>query len=71
MYKMMQATYEKGKLLLTEELGAQLEGQRLYVVIFKVNDHEHKKERFFDFVDKHSFSLPQTYQFNRDELYDR
>jgi hypothetical protein len=46
MYKMMQATYEKGKLLLTEELETQLEGQRLYVVIFKANDHEHKKERF-------------------------
>lgn len=70
MYKMMQATYEKGKLLLTEELGKQLEGQRLYVIVFKADELERKKERFFDFVDKHSFSLPESYRFNRDELYD-
>lgn len=71
MYRIMQATYEKGKLLLTEELENQLEGQRLYVIIFKANDLEHKKERFFDLVDRHSFSLPESYRFNRDELNER
>ncbi|MCT7967647.1 tetratricopeptide repeat protein [Laspinema sp. D1] len=30
-----------------------------------------KKQQFFDFVKQHSFNLPDDYQFNRDELYER
>lgn len=70
MVKVMQATYEKGKLVLSEELGSQLEGQVLNVIIFQVDEVKRRQERFLAFVDKHAFSLPETYQFNREELYD-
>ncbi|MCA9935536.1 MAG: hypothetical protein KC415_16485 [Anaerolineales bacterium] len=71
MVKVIQATYEKGKLLLTEELGAQLEGQVLNVIVFQADETKRRRERFLAFVDKHGFSLPDTYQFNREELYGR
>lgn len=32
---------------------------------------EAKKERFFDFVKKHSFTLPADYTFNREEIHER
>ncbi len=32
---------------------------------------EAKKERPFNFIDKHTFSIPKDYKFNREELYER
>lgn len=30
-----------------------------------------KKKRFFESVARHSFKLPATYKFNREEIYER
>ena len=30
-----------------------------------------RKETFFSMIKKHSFTLPSTYRFNREELYER
>ncbi len=30
-----------------------------------------KKERFFDFVEKHKFKLPKDYKFDREEAHER
>lgn len=71
MYTIAQATYRNGNLILNKKLGSEMEGRTLNVVIFEVNDVERKKEQFFEFVDKIAFPLPESYKFNRDEIYDR
>ena len=41
----------------------------VHVSDLDVNDK--KKKIFFEFIKKHSYSLPSDYKFNRDELYER
>jgi predicted DNA-binding antitoxin AbrB/MazE fold protein len=70
MYKIAQAVYQNGSLILSEKLSSELEGKSLKVIILDTDEIETKRERFFQLVDKHTFALPEDYQFNRDELYD-
>lgn len=71
MYKVLQATCENGNLVLSEKLGLELEGKQLKVILIPADAVESKKEQFFSLVEKHSFVLPEDYQFNREELHGR
>ncbi|MFQ4147020.1 antitoxin AF2212-like protein [Chlorogloeopsis sp. ULAP02] len=71
MYKVLQATYENGNLILKEKLSSDMEGKTLKVIIVETDELEAKKERFFNLVDSHSFALPENYHFDREELHGR
>jgi hypothetical protein len=71
MYKVVQAIYRDGQLFLSEKLSSTLEGKQLNIIVLDPDGLEQKKERFFDFVDKQTITLPRDYQFNRDALYER
>lgn len=47
-----------------------MEGKSLKVIVLEADDIETKRERFFQLVDKHHFTLPKDYRFDREELYD-
>ncbi|WP_107666669.1 hypothetical protein [Cyanothece sp. BG0011] len=68
MYKILEATYHQGNLILKDKLSESLEGKQIKIIILE--SCETKKENFLDKVNQHSFKLPQDYQFNREELYD-
>lgn len=71
MYKISQAIYRNGSLILSEKLSSDMEGKHLKVIILDTDEVEAKREQFFHLVDKHAFVLPEDYRFDRDELYDR
>jgi hypothetical protein len=71
MYKVLQATYKDGQLILNEKLSPTLEGKQLSVIVLDIDELEQKKERFFEFADNQTIILPEDYRFNRDELYER
>ena len=68
MYKILEATYHQGNLILKDKLSESLEGKQIKIIVLESS--EHQKESFLEKVDQHSFKLPQDYQFNREELYD-
>lgn len=68
MYRVLEATYHQGNLILQDKLTASLEGKQVKIIILE--SLEDQEEDFFDKVDQHSFKLPQEYHFNREELYD-
>lgn len=72
MNRFVEAICKNGELLLNEKLNSEFEGKKLKLIIMtdeKVQDQ--KKGNFFNFVDRHSFKLPDGYSFNREELYQR
>lgn len=71
MYKILKATCKDGHLVLEEKLSDEFEGKTLQVMVFENNELGVKKQQFFDSVKQHSFNLPDDYQFNRNELYDK
>jgi hypothetical protein len=71
MYKLRQATCNNGNLILDEKLSKEWEGKSFQVIVFETDEIAIKKKRFFDFVDHYSFTIPNDYQFNREELYER
>jgi predicted DNA-binding antitoxin AbrB/MazE fold protein len=80
MNKVLQATYHDGSLVLDEKLDATLEGKKLRIVVLEDTDElkgkdtqtlESRKQRFLEQLQQHSFQLPEDYQFNREELYER
>jgi hypothetical protein len=71
MYKLLQATCNNGNLILDEKLSKEWEGKIFQVIVFETDEIAIKKKRFFDFVDQYSFTIPNDYQFNREELYER
>ena len=68
MYKIIEATYHQGNLILKDKLSESLEGKKIKIIILEESNS--KKEDFLDKVEQHSFKLPQNYQFNREELYE-
>jgi predicted DNA-binding antitoxin AbrB/MazE fold protein len=68
MYKILEATYHQGNLILKDKLSESLEGKQIKIIVLEASDSQ--KESFLEKVDQHSFELPQDYQFNREELYD-
>lgn len=71
MYKVLQATYSNGNLILEEKLSSEMEGKNLKVIIVETDKLEAKKQRFFRLAEGHSFALPEDYKFNREELHGR
>ncbi|MCL1464356.1 hypothetical protein [Argonema galeatum] len=71
MSKIFQATCNNGNLILDEKLSNEWEGKSFQVILVENDEIEVKKQRFFEFVERSSFTLPDDYQFNREELYER
>ena len=62
------ATYKKGTLVLDQSLGLEKEGKKFKVIIIEEEKIRTKKERFFQSIEKHAFTLPKDYKFNREEF---
>ncbi len=71
MQVLLNATYKNGILILDERLGIEKEGKKFKVILFERESNKAKKERFFDFIEKHAFELPKDYEFDREELHER
>ena len=80
MNKVLQATYHDGHLVLDEKLDLALEGKRLTLILVEDSTDfstgvaqtlEPRKQRFLVQLQQHSFKLPEDYQFDREELYER
>lgn len=71
MYKVLQAVYRDGQLVLSEKLNPAFEGKQLRIIVLDPDELEQRKEGFFGFVDKQTITLPEDYHFNRDTLYER
>lgn len=71
MYKILQATCNNGNLILDEKLSNKWEGKSFQIILVDPDEIEVKKQRFFEFVERYSLTIPDDYQFNREELYDR
>ena len=68
----LEATYQQGRLVLNRHLETDKEGKKFKVILLEEPDNlATKKAQFFQFVEKHAFTLPEDYQFNREELYER
>jgi len=71
MSQILEAVYQNGNLILKEKLSSNLEGKSVKLIILENDQTEQKKEQFLKQIDQHHFPLPQNYQFNRDEIYER
>ena len=71
MYKILEALCQNGNLILKEKLSTTMEGKRFKVILLENHQDARKKEYFLNSVNKHSFKLPDDYQFNREEIYER
>jgi predicted protein tyrosine phosphatase len=69
MYQIIPATCQDGHLILNGQLNPQLEGKNVQVILVESETTHQQKEKFFNFVDRHCFDLPDDYRFNREELY--
>ena len=65
------ATYKKGTLVLDQSLGLEKEGKKFKIIIVEEETIHSKKERFLQSIEKHAFTLPKDYQFNREEIHER
>ena len=72
MSKVLQATYQDGKLALDEKLDAALEGRKLRIIVLEdvteAEDEgdqalEPRKQRFLEQLQQHSFTLPESYKY--------
>jgi hypothetical protein len=70
MYKVIQAICNNGNLILYEKFSDEWEGKSFKVILVETDEIKVKKQRFFEFVDQHFFTLPDNYKFNREELYE-
>ena len=64
------ATYKKGTLVLDQSLGLEKEGKKFKIIIVEEETTPGKKERFLQSIEKHAFTLPKDYKFNRQEIYE-
>ncbi len=71
MQVLLNATYKNGTLILDKRLGIEKEGRKFKVILFEQESSEVKKERFFEFIDKHAFKLHKDYKFDRENLHER
>jgi predicted DNA-binding antitoxin AbrB/MazE fold protein len=67
----LEATYKDGVLIPDRSLGAEKEGRRFKIIVVEEERPTAKRDRFFRFVESHSFKLPEDYRFDREELYER
>jgi predicted DNA-binding antitoxin AbrB/MazE fold protein len=71
MQMILEATYKDGVLVPDRSLGSDKEGKKFKVIVFEEKKLDAKRDQFFQFVRDHGFSLPEDYQFGRDEIYER
>ncbi|MDJ1177995.1 hypothetical protein PJF56_03865 [Roseofilum sp. BLCC_M91] len=71
MYKILNATYQNGNLILERKLESIREGQTFKVVLLETDELNLRKQHFLQLVDKHSFPLSQDAPFNREQLHER
>ena len=71
MYQILNARYENGRLLLEEKLLNVKEGKKVRVIVVDNEETNIRKAAFLASVEKYRFTLPDDYQFNRDELNER
>jgi predicted DNA-binding antitoxin AbrB/MazE fold protein len=71
MQALLNAIYKNGILILEERLGIEKEGKRFKVILLEQESSKAKKERFFEFIDEHSFKLHEDYKFDREKLHER
>ncbi|MBD2082383.1 hypothetical protein [Leptolyngbya sp. FACHB-17] len=66
--------------MLDEKLDAALEGKKLFLVLIEESPQlqsndtqnlEPRKQRFLEQLQQYSFKLPEDYEFDRAELYER
>ncbi len=78
--QVLQATYHDGNLVLEERLDAAWEGKKLKIIVLEDVAQtqnrddvplEERKQNFLAKFRRYSFTLPENYQFNREELYER
>ena len=65
------ATYKNGTLVLDQSLGLEKEGKKFKIIIVEEEKVRTKKERFLQSIEKHAFTLPKDYKFNREEIHER
>jgi len=64
--QVLEATYQQGQLVLNRHLETEMEGRKFKVILIEEKDSlSATKEAFFQFVEKHTFTLPKDYRFNR------
>ena len=71
MYQILEAFCQNGNLILDEKLSTTMEGKRFKIILLENHQDEQKKEHFLSLANKHSFKLPEDYQFNREEIHER
>ena len=71
MYKISQAIYQNGHLILSEKLSPEMEGKNLKIIILGTDSVTAQRDNFFRLVDKHAFTLSENYKFDREDLYAR
>lgn len=71
MNRILEATYQNGTLMLKEKLSSNLEGKKVKIILIDNEELDTKKQQFFKLASQHSAQLPENYQFNREEIYDK
>ncbi len=71
MNKILDATYNDGKLILKDKLDSSNEGKNMKILLLNFDSVESKKKEFLNAVKNHSFKLPEDYKFNREEANER
>jgi hypothetical protein len=69
MNRILEAICHNGNLMLEEKLPESMEGRKIKIILVEDDNLETRKAKFLALLDKHSFNLPENYQFNRDEIY--
>ncbi|MFQ5606255.1 MAG: hypothetical protein ACE5HS_23555 [bacterium] len=67
----LDAIYKNGVFVLNQNLGVEKEGKKFKILALENEKLEVKKERFFQFIKKHSFPIPEDYKFIREDIYER
>lgn len=71
MNRILEATCHNGNLMLEEKLPESMEGKKIKIILVEDDSLEKRKAKFLELLDKHSFNLPENYQFNREEIYEK
>lgn len=72
MSPVLDAVYQQGVLILSCQLEKEKEGKKFKVILLEEADNlTTNQANFFEFVERHAFTLPLDYQFHREELYER
>ncbi len=68
--QVIEVTYKDGAFVPVQKLNIEKEGKKFKILIIERGTPETEQEEFFRFVDRFSFTLPEDYTFDRDEIYE-